>query len=726
MQDIILALVQPLAEWTVLLLRDKRDGVNLDVTDARRGLKEISPGVDRWLGDVDKIIVEEETSFSEETVAAKAASYNGWLPNLNCRHSLGRKAKKMTEKVDKLLANEPRSTAHSAAPPKVEFQPTEDSTLLGTNFHEGASCSGTSIQDQPPAYDGKNINFDSRRSTIRDVMEALKGNQFNPVIICGMGGIGKTTLMGQVFEKAKEGGLFNEYTKATLKESLNKAADLCLIQDELARYLGLSLEGKETDARASMLRQRLSQGSKKILVMLDNVWTTGPDFLWDIGIPPSCQLLVTSRQQDLFKNMDTRKNFPIHGLSDRDAWSLFKKTAGSSIESDPELHVVAEKVLKECAGLPIAISTVGTALKGESIAIWKNALRELGKASPENDPGVVEHVYGKIKLSYECLPNEQAKSFLLLCCIFEESADIPIEDLVRYGHGLGLLKGIDSMVEGRNCLETLVHTLKSRFLLLDSDHKECVRMHDVVRDVAVHIASEEFELVEKKNDGVEKRIVVRDKAKTAQLMDWLKDSDSHQWKSTYCSSLGISGPSQLLSFGKIPTCTISLELPPTIFNRMEDLRVVAIINGDKWHWSHMSLDSLLPSLANLRNLQTLRLETCDFHCGVSVIGELRSLMILSLRGCYIKQLPDTFKNLSDLRLLDLTDCEFNVISPGVISSLTRLQELYMWGSFEDWVVEKVASTETTNWISQLEAEQESAAQVGNLKKIMIVEMKVEK
>ncbi|KAL6207683.1 hypothetical protein ACLB2K_018637 [Fragaria x ananassa] len=146
--------------------------------------------------------------------------------------------------------------------------------------------------------------------------------------------------------------------------------------------------------------------------------------------------------------MDTRKNFPIHGLPDRDSWSLFKKTAGSSIESDLEVHVVAKKVLKECAGLPIAISTVGTALKGESIAIWKNALRELGKAIPENVPGVIEHVYGKIKWSYECLPNEQAKSFLLLCCIFEQSADIPIEDLIRYEHGLGLLKGIDSMVEG--------------------------------------------------------------------------------------------------------------------------------------------------------------------------------------------------------------------------------------------------------------------------------------
>ncbi|XP_040361464.1 uncharacterized protein LOC112202104 isoform X2 [Rosa chinensis] len=711
--DIILAFATPLTEWTVKPigrqlsyvfnyksniedltrqvreLRLKRDGVDLEVKPAREALKTIDPGVDGWLGDVDKIIKEKETSFSEETVAAKVACCNGWLPNLKSRYSLGRKAKKMTQKADKLLATEPKTIAHPASHPEVEFRPTVD-------FHEGGSSSGTSTQEQPPTSEGKNINFDSRRSTIRDVMEVLKGNQINPIIICGMGGIGKTTLMGQIFEKAKEECMFDEYTKATIKESLDKAPGMIQIQDELAEYLGLILEVKERAPRASMLRQRLSQGSKKILVMLDNVSTTTQDFLWNIGIPPSCKLLVTSRQQDLFKDMDTRMNFPIHGLPETDAWSLFKKTAGSTIESDLELQVVAKKVLKECAGLPIAISTVGTALKGESIAIWKNALRELEKASPENVPGVIEHVYSKIKFSYECLRNEQAKSCFLLCCIFEESVDIWIEDLVTYGLGLGLFKGIDSIVEGRNCVETLVQTLKSRFLLLDSDNElECVRMHDVVHDVAVHIASEEF--VEKKKDAVEKRIVVRDKAETVKLIDWPKNVE----EPTYCSSLSISGLCQLLLLRH--ESTRECKPPPTIFNKMEDLKVLVFMR---------TLPPFSPqaSLAVLKDLQTLRLESHNLPDDVSVIGELRKLMILSLRETNVKQLPDTFKNLSNLRLLDLFRCkELEIISPGVISSLCLLEELYMWSSFEDWVVEKLASTETANWISQLEAQDRAAS-----------------
>ncbi|KAL6207686.1 hypothetical protein ACLB2K_018640 [Fragaria x ananassa] len=390
--------------------------------------------------------------------------------------------------------------------------------------------------------------------------------------------------------------------------------------------------------------------------------------------------------------MDTRKNFPIHGLSDRDAWNLFKRTAGSCIESDPELHVVAKRILKECSGLPIAISTVGTALKCESIGIWKNALWELEKASPENVPGVIEHVYGKIKLSYECLPSEQAKSCLLLCCIFKESADIRIEVLVRYGLGLGLLKGVDSMVEGRNRMETLVQTLKSRFLLLDSNKKGCVKMHDVVRDVAVYIASEES--VESKNDGVGKSIVVREKAETGLLVDWPKNSE----KFIHCTSLSSGGLCQLfLLNGNWSIIGSESELPPTVFSKMKELKVLAI--------KFWSPGLLVPSLAVLKRLQTLRLEHCYFERDVSVIGELRTLMILSLRGSDIKQLPDTFKYLSDLRVLDLINCyKLEIIPPGVISSLTRFKELYMWNSFQDWAVEKLASTKTTNWISQLEAE----------------------
>ncbi|KAK9944492.1 hypothetical protein M0R45_010056 [Rubus argutus] len=314
------------------------------------------------------------------------------------------------------------------------------------------------LQSPPVA---RPVEFESRISVIRDVMDALTDDESNPIVLC-------------------------EFTQEP---------DLVKIQGKIAKDLGLELE--ENDDRAAKLRERISGGTKRVLVILDNVWTdnSSPDqlTLWEVGIPISrdpkcCKVLVSSREEDIFKEMKTKKNIPIGGLPQKDAWNLFKKVVGSSIESDPELRPIAEQVLKRCDGLPVAITTVGRALKGESIRKWGDALRQLRKACPEDVPGVIKHVYGKIEFSYECLPSEQAKSCFLLCRVFPKSGSFPIEYLFRLGFGLGLFKGIDSIAEGRDHIKTLVDTLKSRFLLLDGDEEigvKVVKMHDVVRDVAI-------------------------------------------------------------------------------------------------------------------------------------------------------------------------------------------------------------------------------------------------
>ncbi|KAL6146780.1 hypothetical protein ACLB2K_057457 [Fragaria x ananassa] len=525
------------------------------------------------------------------------------------------------------------------------------------------------------------VEFESRISIIRDVMDALTDDESNPIVIWGMGGIGKTTLVMEIGAKAGEVDLFDEIAIAEFTQE----PDLFKIQGQIAKALGLQLTGE--DDRAAKLRERLSQGNKNVLLILDNVWTQLD--LWELGIPISrdqkcCKLLVTSRNKDIFKEMKTRKHFPIGGLPNHDAWSLFKKVAGGSIESDLKLRPIAEQVLAECGGLPVAISTVGRALQGESISSWRNALTELGDACPENVPGVIEHVYGKIKFSYECLPSEQAKSCFLLCCLFPESVDFPIEALVNIAIGLGLLKRIDSISQGRVRVETLVGILKSRSLLLDGDEEECVRMHDVVRDVAVYIASEEF--AQKKNDESEKRIVFRH-GPEVNKNNFVDESGSEE--SAYCRSLtACTSSTELLLIIGVKDW---LKLRATIFDGMEDLKVL------------LFLRSILPSLPLLKNIQTLGLAECHLNFNVDVIGELRALMILDLSESNIKQLPGTFKNLSNLRVLNLSEClKLKVISPGVISSLSRLEELYMVNSFQDWAVEKLGSAESTNWVSQLE------------------------
>ncbi|CAB4291085.1 unnamed protein product [Prunus armeniaca] len=332
------------------------------------------------------------------------------------------------------------------------------------------------------------IAFESRNSILRGIMEALADDQINPIVICGKGGIGKTTLVKEVGQRAKAWRLYDEVVMAVFTPNL----DFKCIQDQIADCLGLSLAGQPLSARANSLCQRLS-GDKRVLLILDNV--SIPLNLEELGIPlpcdkKGCKILVSSRNKDMFAG--TKKIFSVGVLLEQEAWSLFREMAGSSIES-PELLPVAQQVLQECAGLPIAIATVGRALHQKSRKVWIDALKQLRKPCPANIPGMMQEVYRKIELSYECLGSREAKTFFLLCCLPEQSnINIRVEDLVESGIRVELFKGIGSETEAWNCVETLVDILKSCLLLLDGDKERFVKVPDIVRSVGLSIAASKW------------------------------------------------------------------------------------------------------------------------------------------------------------------------------------------------------------------------------------------
>ena len=80
------------------------------------------------------------------------------------------------------------------------------------------------------------------------------------------------------------------------------------------------------------------------------------------------------------------------------------------------------------------IITVGRALENKSKVEWNATLQQLKKSIPKNIPGLSK-VYYSMELSYNYLGSDEAKSCLLLCCLFPEDHDIPVEYLVRYGVG---------------------------------------------------------------------------------------------------------------------------------------------------------------------------------------------------------------------------------------------------------------------------------------------------
>ena len=158
------------------------------------------------------------------------------------------------------------------------------------------------------------------------------------------------------------------------------------------------------------------------------------------------------------------------------------------------MNSVAEKVVRKCQGLPLALKAVGRALKGQSKNEWKLASKNLKKSQSRHMENVDDrsNPYACLKLSYDYLKSKETKLCFLLCCLFPEDYSIPIEDLTRYAVGYGLHKDAESIEDTREQVYAEMKALKDRCMLLGTESEENVKMHDLFREVAIDIATKEY------------------------------------------------------------------------------------------------------------------------------------------------------------------------------------------------------------------------------------------
>ncbi|KAL9450760.1 hypothetical protein AB3S75_012486 [Citrus x aurantiifolia] len=666
----------------VVKLKSERVNTEHQVDEAKRKGEEIEENVENWLAAANSVI-EEADKFTEDESTANKRCFKGLCPNLKTRPRLSKEAERQKEAVVKVLDARPvNSISYSMIP--------EDTLLMPNKDFEA---------------------FESRTSILNEIIDALKNPNVNMLLIYGMGGIGKTTLAKEVARKAECDKLFDQVVFSEVSES----RDVRKIQGEIADKLGLKFDEESESGRARRLYDRLKK-EKRILVILDNIWENLD--LLDVGIPHGddhmgCKVLFTARSEEVLSGeMESRKNFPVGFLKEDEAWSLFTKMAGDYVE-DNELKEVARDVAKECAGLPVSIVTVARALRSKSIREWKDALEQLRRPSSSNFKDVQPAAFKAIELSYNKLGRDDLKNIFLL---IGYTAIASIDDLLMCGMGLGLFQGVNKIEAARNRVHSLVRTLKASCMLLDhiSQKKELFSMHDVVRDVAISIASTERNVFTATNEQVDG------------CREWsdgsaIKHCTSivlHDIKTNLLPEVLECPQLELLFLRAARGVFLPLTIPNNFFERMIEVRVVNLTY----------IRSLPPSLGLLSNLRTLSLCRCCLP-DISVVGGLKKLEILCLRGSYIKKLPVEVGELTCLKLLDLRDCSaLQVIPPNILSKLSHLEELYIASElfdFADWEVEvegvKNASLEELKHLPNLTSLELHVRDVSSLPRGLVLE-----
>ncbi|KAG5244511.1 disease resistance NBS-LRR family protein [Salix suchowensis] len=644
-------LVEPIGRQFDFLIHHKKEvrkNVQGSVDAAIAKGETIKNEVRNWMSRADGVILEARKTLEDDADPNKRW-FNKWFLDLAARYRLSREADNKITAIAKIKVDgQFDNVSMPAAPPEIVSQ----------DF----------------------VIFESTRLAIMEIMEALEGDTINFIGIHGMAGVGKTTVVKEIERRAKEDMLFDAVVMAVVSRSV----EVKNIQQQIADMLGFKFDEKREQGRAGRLRARL-KSVDKILIILDDIWDTLD--LASIGIPfgdddhndpenVNCKarkIVVTTRFRQVCNSMttgiETSKIIHLNALSENESEGL-----------------------QRMRGLPIALVTVGRTMRDKAREEWEEAALELQKPMPSNIEGTNEIVYKCLKLSYDHLRNRETKSMFLLCCLFPEDYNICIEVLLRYGIGLEMFKDILTIQEARRRAHSITENLKDSCLLLAGDETGCIKMNNVVRDVAKTIASEIYFV----KSG--KKLMEWPNAET--LKHYTGISVMYNQINGYPDSWDCSDLQILLMQGNC----IEQPMPEGVFKGMTALKVFdqsdIISKGDPYFSRKLE-----PGFSYLTSLRTLIIKNCRI-AAPDAIGKMKMLEVLSLANCKLLDLPQEIGELTNIRLLDLEDCQhsrqkFNAIfPPNVISRWSRLEELYS-SSFMKYTREHIAELKSLSHLTTL-------------------------
>ncbi|CAN6442626.1 unnamed protein product [Victoria cruziana] len=565
----------------------------------------------------------------------------------------------------------------------ITLQKNMEKRILGGRNDQDTPCDRTTtshlIKEEVVGREG------DKTQLIKQLLQAgevVKKRNYSIVSIVGKGGLGKTFLAQMICNDGRVKEHFADNVWWVCISEKPNPIDLVKKLLEAITKKDASDGAKDLETLCGKLRDAIK--NKRFLLILDDVW----DLDWWEKLEghlhqeaSGSKILITTRNGGLMES-DSVCNVSKHYLEEfswKDSWKLFLENVDEKEEGLKEkgLIEIGERIVRSrCGGLPLVIKTVGRLLhvkksKEEWETVEVNPIWSW-KKNNDDDKGVL---LPGLMLSYDALP-PHLKNCFVYCSLFPKDFQMEKEMLTQQWTAHGLVKE----KEANECLNELI----SRCLLEDR-HEDlrfgCLRMHDVIHDLALYIGDEEYS-----HDSIKKN------TRHLSLTGKDQDSLSPDGLKSGCSKLR----TLLCHEGSPPS------LPTKFIGDMKRLRVLGM--GGLADESWLSIDKLLhlrylelnhsdvESMDMLHDspfLKTLRLSYCK---NVKWLPSLPKLEVMALM--YLDSLEGWSSTedgkaviLPCLRTLDIKGCSNIKWLPSLpkvdVMELEGLDSLEGWSSTED-------------------------------------------